>query len=484
MDLKDRKILVVGLARTGVSVAKFLKNQGAHVTVTDVQAEDVLHHYVNDLKDTGIKMELGGHVAATFASVDLVVVSPGVPHNIAMLEAAREKGVPVVGEIELAGRFIKEPILAVTGTNGKTTTTTLLGEMLSRSGFKVYVGGNIGTPLIEYAASDMTADAVVAEISSFQLDTIDTFRPHVGVLLNITEDHLDRYANFKEYILSKGRLFENQTTADVAVLNAKDVATKSMAEDIKGRKLFFNLQDSTASGSVVRDTEMICSLPHKEPVLFDISGFRLKGRHNLENASAAALAALAAGGTCEGIQDALNRFKGLPHRLTYVRTVDGVDYYDDSKGTNVDSVVRSLESFDEPIFLIIGGRDKGGSYSKLEPLVKTRVKKILAIGEAQKKIIAALGASADIIPVNSMEEAVKIAHGEAISGDVVLLSPACSSFDMFRDYTERGEVFCRAVEEIEERSEDRGQKSEDRSQRTEIRGQRTEDRGQRTEIRE
>lgn len=448
MNLNNKKIVVVGLARTGAATAKFLKNRNADVTVTDIQGEDVLAPYVNELKDLGITMELGKHSTETFIGADCIVVSPGVPHTIIPLEIARKRGIPVIGEVELAGRFIREPIVAVTGTNGKTTTTTLLGEMLKRSGVKVYVGGNIGTPLIEYAGGDMSADMVVAEISSFQLDTSDTFRPRVGVLLNITEDHLDRYAHFEEYLNSKKRLFENQTNTDVAVLNAQDLSTKRLTESIKSQKLFFNLNDRAANGSIVNGRQMTCCLPHKEPVVFDLSGFCLKGAHNLENASAAALAALAAGGTPTGIHDALNHFKGLPHRLTYVRTVNGVDYYDDSKGTNVDSVVRSLESFDAPIILIIGGRDKGGDYGRLEPLVKKRVKKIVAIGETQKKIINAFGSFADIVPAYSMEEATQIAHKEALPGDVVLLSPACSSFDMFKDYAERGKVFCRAVEQL------------------------------------
>lgn len=461
MDLKDKKVVVVGLARSGAAVAKFLKDRRADVTVTDIQGEDVLHPYVDVLRDLDIKMELGGHATATFTAADLIVVSPGVSHKIGVLETARKKGVPIIGEVELASRFIREPIVAVTGTNGKTTTTTLLGEMLRRSGLNVYVGGNIGTPLIAYVSGDIPADVVVAEISSFQLDTIDTFRPHVGILLNITDDHLDRYTDFEEYIDSKRRLFENQTEADVAILNAKDPSTIRILGRIRSQKIFFNLQDA-ATGAVVSGKKLTCRLPHKEPMLFDLSGFHLKGAHNLENVAAAALAALAVEGTYTGIQNALDHFKGLPHRLTRVCAVNGVDYYDDSKGTNVDAVAKSLESFEAPIFLIIGGRDKGGNFSLLESLVKTRVKKILAIGEAQEKIIKTLGAFVDALPVSSMEEAVQVAHKEAIPGDVVLLSPACSSFDMFRDYAERGEVFCAAVKQLADESAIRRQWAEGR----------------------
>ena len=450
MDIKGKKIVVVGLARTGAATARFLKDRHADVLVTDIRTEETLCHYVNELNGLDIKMRLGEHPAEIFADADLVVVSPGVCHDIAPLRKARANGAPVIGEVELAGRFIKEPIVAVTGTNGKTTTTTLIGRMLDCSGIKTYVGGNIGTPLIEYASGNKPADVIVAEISSFQLDTIDRFRPHVGVLLNITEDHLDRYADFAAYCSSKKRLFENQTNSDVAILNAQDPCTGAIAAEIRCGKLFFDTKAPAAGGAAVNGRKITCLVPGREPALFDLTNFSPEGRHNLENAAAAALAALSAGGTEAGIQDALDHFKGLPHRLAFVRSVNGVDYYDDSKGTNVDSLMRSLESFDAPVFLIIGGRDKGGGYSRLEPLIRKRAKKLFAIGEAGEKIIRALGACVDIMPVAGIQEAVANAHREAVAGDVVLLSPACSSFDMFRDYAERGEVFCKAVRLIDE----------------------------------
>jgi UDP-N-acetylmuramoylalanine--D-glutamate ligase len=456
LNFENKKVLVVGLAKTGLAVARFLMDRGAQVTATDVKEKDELNSYVQDALTMGISMELGAHKVESFTDSDLIIVSPGVPHTIMPLEAARRAGVSVIGEVELASRYITEPIVAITGTNGKTTTTSLIGEMLKASGGKVFVGGNIGAPLIDYLNSGTRADVIVAEISSFQLDTIESFRPKVGVLLNITEDHLDRYSDFHHYVRSKGRLFKNQESTDVAVLNRTDPAVSELESGISGLRLFFEINSAKTHhsvsearhGAVIRGNEIICSLPGKAPVIFSLAKFGLKGGHNLENAAAASLAALAAGADRAGIQIALDTYKSLHHRLEYVRSVNGVQYYNDSKATNVDAVKRSLESFDSPVILIMGGRDKGGSYAALEELIKKRVKRLIAVGEALEKILNALGGLTHSEQTRTLEDAVHLARAAAAPGDIVLLSPGCSSFDMFTDYVERGEVFCRAVEKL------------------------------------
>jgi UDP-N-acetylmuramoylalanine--D-glutamate ligase len=438
---------VVGLAKTGVAVARFLKNRGAHVTVTDLKNKDELGSYAEDVLAMGIAVSLGAHETEHFMNSDLIVLSPGVPHTITPLEAARGAGVPVIGEIELASRHIEEPMVAVTGTNGKTTTTSLIGEMLKGSGQNVFVGGNIGAPLIDYVETGMRADIIVAEISSFQLDTIEYFKPEVGLLLNITEDHLDRYDDFDQYVQSKGRLFENQDSGDVAILNAQDPAVSRLEDRIASQRLYFN-GPQTSHGAVVQDKEMVCNLPRKAPAVFSLAGFGLKGGHNVENAAAASLAALVAGGNESGIQAALDTYKGLHHRMELVKSTGGVHYYNDSKATNVDAVKRSLESFDADVILIMGGRDKGGSYTILESLIRERVKRLIAMGEAREKILKALGGLTQTEETRTLDEAVSLAHESATSGDIVLLSPGCSSFDQFTDYAERGEAFVNAVEAL------------------------------------
>jgi UDP-N-acetylmuramoylalanine--D-glutamate ligase len=456
LDLKNKKVLVVGLARTGLAVARFLKNRGAQVTATDLKEKDELGSCAQEAITMGISLKLGAHKTESFTGSDLVVLSPGVPHTITPIKAASRAGITVIGEVELASRYIKEPIVAITGTNGKTTTTSLIGEMLKASGCSVFVGGNIGAPLINYLNDGTRADVIVAEISSFQLDTIESFRPKVAVLLNVTADHLDRYSDFRHYVQSKGRLFHNQGSTDVAILNGIDPAICELESGIAAQRLYFNI-DSTKTDDVTSETrrgvviggkEMICGLPGKPPVMLSLAKFRLKGRHNLENAAAASLAALVAGAERAGIQMALDTYECLHHRLEYLRDVNGVQYYNDSKATNVDAVKRSLESFDSPVILIMGGRDKGGSYTFLKKLIVKRVKRLIAIGEAREKILSALGGLTPSEGARTLAEAVRLAHRAAAPGDVVLLSPGCSSFDMFTDYAERGEAFVKAVEEL------------------------------------
>jgi UDP-N-acetylmuramoylalanine--D-glutamate ligase len=460
MDLANKNILIVGLGISGMAAARFAKNRGASVTVTDIAEEKTLGSNLAAVQKMGIKLELGRHNIETFEHADFIVVSPGVPHTILPIERAKEKGIPVLGELELASRFIREPVIAISGTNGKTTTTRLLGRMLENSGFKIFVGGNIGNPLIDYADTGGTADMVIAEVSSFQLDTIDTFRPRVSILLNIRDDHLDRYPDFESYARSKGRIFENQKEDDIAVLNGSDPVISSISKTLRVRKLPFyhqgnshahNREHAIIGRSNGQNTHSIKIYTHENPdAVLDLSKANLMGRHNMENTAAASLAALAVGGTLEGIQAGLNDFKGLSHRLEYIKTINDVRFYDDSKGTNIDAVARALEVFRDPVVLIMGGRDKGGDFKQLRGLVQQRVKNLIVMGEARDEIKSVLEdtCKAGVQTVSSMDEAVRFAFLSSVPGDVVLLSPGCSSFDMYNSYAERGEDFCKAVENL------------------------------------
>ena len=460
MNLAQKNILIVGLGVSGIAAARFAKNKGANVTVTDIAGEKELAPYAPIAHKLGAAMELGRHNIETFERADLIVLSPGVPHTILPIKRAEAKGIPILGEIELAARFIREPIVAVSGTNGKTTTTELLGDMLKNSGLKVFVGGNIGNPLIDYADKGESAEIVVAEVSSFQLDTIDTFRPRVGVLLNISADHMDRYPDFEAYASSKGRIFENQQEGDAAVINVSDPLVRSISKGLKARKLPFyhhgNELDETMEGAVISwgdsQTSPSITIHTKENPKrsLDLSRINLPGRHNIENVAAASLAALAVGGTFEGVQSALNDFKGLSHRLEYVATINDIRFVDDSKATNVDAVARALEAFNKPVILIMGGRDKGGDFQTLKKLVHQHTKKLIIMGEARDSIKSVLkdACTGGAQTTSTMEDAVLLSYHAAVPGDIVLLSPACSSFDMYSSYAERGDAFCRAVDNL------------------------------------
>lgn len=447
----NKRILVVGMGRSGVACARFLSGRGGRVTVTDSADEKALASTATELRNRGISVVLGRNPAKLFEDADLIVLSPGVPHTLPPLLDALRRGVPILGEIELAFRFIQDPVVAVTGTNGKTTTTTLIGRMIQASGLSTFVGGNIGTPLIEYVAEGLRRDRVVAEISSFQLDTITCFRPTVGVILNITPDHLDRYDDFSAYARSKGRIFENQGAADVAVLNGADPAVAQISRRIVARKWFFNPRSPEDDGAFIEDDALVVRIRGRAPQIVNLASISLFGSHNLENIAAAVLAALAAGGNVGGIESALRDFKGLPHRLESVGSVAGVRYIDDSKATNTDAVLRALDAFDSPVVLIMGGRDKGGGYGVLKDGVKRKVKGLVLIGDAKEAIAGELGDCCDrVSKESSMAAAVRRAHEWASPGDVVLLSPACSSFDMFENYAHRGEAFRNAVAKLAE----------------------------------
>jgi len=447
MDLNRKKVLVVGLARTGIATAKFLKAKGSLVTATEVKPKEEMREAVEELKAMDIATEWGGHRTETFLKQEMIVVSPGVDLNIEPIQRAIQQGVQVISEIELAYHFIQVPIIAVTGTNGKTTTTLLIGEMLKEDGRKVGVGGNVGEPLILFADEEGRWEVLVVEISSFQLEAIEDFRPRISVLLNITEDHLDRYPSYDDYIGAKMRIFANQNSGDLAVLNSDDPIVMRFGERIKARKVLFSLKGKLDEGAFSNGRTISLRRAGDEEK-YSLAKTPLKGVHNVENMMAALTAARIFGCSKKAIQDALNRFKGLEHRLEFVREIGGVRFYNDSKGTNVGSVVKSLQSFSEPVILIAGGKDKNGDLGPLEELIRKQVKHLILIGEAKERMNRELGGLTDTVIVKTMEEAVLIAHRKAKAGEVVLLSPACSSFDMFKDYKERGKIFKETVRKI------------------------------------
>ena len=447
LDLHGSKVLVVGLARTGVATAKFLKAKGSIVTTTEMKPKEEMEEALRELEGMDLRMEWGGHRTEAFLQQDLIVVSPGVDLKIEPIQAAIKKGIRIISEIELAYQFIHIPIIAVTGTNGKTTTTLLIGEMLKEEGKRAGVGGNVGDPLILFAEGGDRWEVLVAEISSFQLEAIEDFRPRFSILLNITEDHLDRYTSYDEYIEAKGRIFINQNSGDVAILNGDDPIVMGLREKVKAKKISFSLRKKLDEGAFSNGQKITLRLGAKGEN-YSLAKTPLKGIHNVENMMAALTAARVYGCSKKAIQAALNRFQGLEHRLEFVREIEGVRFYNDSKGTNVGSVVKSLQSFSEPVILIAGGKDKNGDLSPLRELIQSRVKGLILIGEAKERMDRELGDLTDTAMAKTLEEAVLLAYQTARKGDVVLLSPACSSFDMFRDYKERGKVFKEAVHRI------------------------------------
>jgi len=440
MDLKDKHVLVVGLGKSGVASALFLKTRGAQVTVSDTKSGDELRNEIPVLLDHGITVETGGHGERTFRGQDLIVVSPGVPVDAPQLEQARSRGVKVIGEIELAARFLTGSIVAITGSNGKTTTTTLTGEILAKSGMSNLVGGNIGTPAISLADRATPETAIVLEVSSFQLETVETFRPKVAVVLNVTPDHLDRHRTFDAYAAAKARIFENQQAEDFAVLNADDAACVAMAAKTRAQVFWFSRQKEVQPGAWVRDGNIVFRRGAEQREVMQVSEVPLKGAHNLENVMAAVSAAALMGCPQEKIRQAVIEFKAVEHRLEFVATVNGVDYYNDSKATNVDATIKALESFSANIHLILGGKDKGSDYSVLNDLLRQRVKRVYTIGAAATKIESQIK-NVDVTRAETLENAVQKAHANAQPGDVVLLAPACASFDQFKNYEQRGEAF-------------------------------------------
>ncbi len=444
-DFRDRNALVVGLGRTGLAVAEFLRRQGARVTITDQLPATDLGAAVDAARKLGCSLKLAGHPAEVFSNAELIVVSPGVPLDLPPLLEAKNKTVPITGELELASRFLRLPVVAISGTNGKTTTTELVGDMLRRSGKRVFVGGNIGNPLITILQAEEGFDVAVVEVSSFQLDSMETFHPQVAVLLNISEDHLDRYDSFADYVASKCRLFANQAVDDTAVVPARDPLIGKHCT-IRSRQLNFSLTKPSAH-AYLESGKLISRIMPGPKRCYDLRRWQLAGNHNRQNLLAAVLAATCAGGEPGAIQRSIDNFNPLPHRMELTHHWRGIRFYNDSKATNVDSVVRSLESFTAPVILIAGGRDKEGSYAPLTTLVRQRVKMLVLMGEARFRLAKALGKLSCTVVVDDMEAAVQVALDGAAPGDVVLLSPGCSSFDLYENYQARGDHFRSLVTE-------------------------------------
>jgi UDP-N-acetylmuramoylalanine--D-glutamate ligase len=445
MELKDKRVLVVGLGKSGVASALFLKAHGARVTVSDTKSGDELRNEIPALLDHGITVETGGHGERTFRGQDLIVVSPGVPVGAPLLAQARSLGEAVIGEIELAAQFLPGPIVAITGSNGKTTTTTLTGEILSASGLQTVVGGNIGTPAISLAERATRETTIVLEVSSFQLETIQTFHPKVAVVLNVTPDHLDRHRTFEAYVDAKARIFENQQSSDFAVLNEDDPTCVAMAAWTRAQVFWFSRQKEVKQGVCVREGNILfrdgaSSQKNPQREIMQVSEIPLKGAHNLENVLAAVCAGALMGCAPEKIRQAVRDFKAVEHRLEFVATIRGVDYYNDSKATNVDATIKALESFPANIHLILGGKDKGSDYSVLNDLLRQRVKRVYTIGAAAAKIESQIK-GVEIVHSETLENALRKANTAAEPGDVVLLAPACASFDQFKNYEQRGQMF-------------------------------------------
>jgi UDP-N-acetylmuramoylalanine--D-glutamate ligase len=449
MELKGKKVLVVGLGKSGLAAALFLRHRGAQVTVSDARSAEALAKDIPALLDEGIMVETGGHGLLTFRRQDLIVVSPGVPLNTPELAQVKSFGLPVIGELELAARFLKGRTLAITGSNGKTTTTALVGEILQKAGVPTLVGGNIGVPVVELIDQSTDETWSVLEVSSFQLESTERFHPRIAVILNITPDHLDRHGSFDNYALAKERIFAAQDESDVVVLNADNARAAQVAVRSVGKVYFFSVEHSVMQGAWVEDGLLVYRAGKDEPLekIMPLSGVPLKGAHNVENVLAAVCASRLAGVSAEQIRSGVEAFKAVEHRLEFVAKVDGVDFYNDSKATNVDATAKAVASFSTGIHLILGGKDKDSDYTQLAELLRTRVRAIYTIGSAAAKIENQLRGVVSILSCQTLEKAVSAAASAARPGEVVLLAPACSSFDQFENYEQRGRVFKELVNE-------------------------------------
>ena len=441
-----QKVLVIGAARSGLASAEFLAKQGNQVILTDMKQQESMA----DLAQLGVSFLWGVQPDVASLEPDYIVMSPGVPLSIPPVVYAKAHNIPVIGELELAYRSCKAPFVAITGTNGKTTTTTLTGELLKKTGRNVFVGGNIGVPLASYAADLSQDDVVVAEVSSFQLESIDTFAPHLALMINLTPDHLDRHGNMETYLACKANIFANQTEQDYLILNYDDAALRSLAGTSKGKVLFFSQKHILEEGVYLDGQDVVLRLNEEAVVICREDEIAIKGKHNLENAMGAILLAYLSGVSVEDIRQVLMQFQGVAHRLEPVRSYNGVLYVNDSKGTNPDSTIKAIEAYDNPLVLILGGLNKGSDFAQLAALVKARVRRAVVLGEAKDSIIQALQQAGfeHYTAADTFEEAVRVAAAQAEQGDVVLLSPACASWDMFKSYEERGDLFKQIVNSL------------------------------------
>ena len=441
MNLKGQRILVIGLGKTGIASVRFLVGQGARVTATDAKPQTELKDAVGELGGLSANLEFCAYNTDVLSRVDLIVPSPGVPPADIILAAAKSRKIPILSEIELAYRFLKPPLIAITGTNGKTTTTTLIGHILAREGKRVFVGGNIGNPLIGYLEGKQDDDYAVVEVSSFQLQWIQSFHPFVSILLNTTCDHVDYHGSFEAYRATKERIFENQKDADLAILNADEPRSFLLGKNMAAKVQFFSTRTEVKKGIFLKDRTLVhyTAYGHREEYPLDM--IKIPGLHNVENVMAAIMAARYCGCAHGNIISAVADFKGIPHRIEFTEEKNGVAFYDDSKGTNVGAVARALETFSRPVILLMGGRDKEGDFGTLSPLIKSQVKELVLFGEARNKIYGLIGDAVKTSETTTLKEAIELAYRHSRPGDVVLLSPGCASFDEFSNYKERGRFF-------------------------------------------
>lgn len=448
-ELNGKRILIVGLAKTGVSLSKFLTQAGAAVTISDHKSKAELSTFLEKLEGLNVTLELGGHTPKTFLNQDLIILSPGVPPHLKIFDYARSQGVQVTGELEFCAQFIKEPMIAITGTNGKTTTTNLIHTFLVESGVKAWIGGNYGDPLSDYLLAGDKADVLVVEVSSFQLEHVQKFNPRNVVFMNLAENHLDRYRSMEDYVNAKRKVFLNTNQGTTSILNADDNAVVELARDPmvqRGRIFYFSRKPSlepqimNIGGAVtIKGQVRVRTGPQIE--YYSVEHAKMRGKHSYENIMAAILAAREHGANREAIQRVIDSYKGMAHRLEYVRKVGGVEFFNDSKATNVHAVIRALDAFEENVILIMGGKDTNLNYTPLKEKIRRKVKTLILVGEAKERINRDIGDDSETFLIGTFEEAVHIAYQKSRIGDTVLLSPGASSFDMFDSYVERGNYF-------------------------------------------
>jgi UDP-N-acetylmuramoylalanine--D-glutamate ligase len=447
---QNKKIVVVGAGISGLALCRLLAERAACITLSDRQPIEKIEG-LDQLKGLSIRFDFGGHTTGLFTAADLVILSPGVPSTIPAVQAAAKQGVAIIGEIEFAASEIAAPIIGITGTNGKSTTTALLGDILEACGKNSFVGGNLGEPLTN-AIMVRDLEWLVVELSSFQLETIDQFHPRYAMLLNISADHLDRYAGMSDYISAKVRLFENMTKDDMSILNADDPAVVKVAEQLLSYPIWFSTRQHLPEGMSLKSDEIIWRWQGTIES-FPVGQLQIKGLHNIENVMAAMIPALCEGCRAEQVWKSACSFKGLPHRMELIRTLDGVEWVNDSKGTNIGSVVMSLAGLTAPVTLIAGGKDKGGDFRILSAAVRAKVPVLILIGEAAERMEQALSDCSETVRAENMEHAVSLAQKLTPAGGTVLLSPGCSSFDMFGSYIERSETFARFVSALKKKEE-------------------------------
>lgn len=450
-EVAGKRVAVIGLGRSGQAAVRLLQRLGARVTVADQKPSAELTAAMGGLPAGEVEIHGAGDYESALQGADVVVVSPGVPLTLDPLRRARASGARIIGELELASRHLTHRILAVTGTNGKSTTVTWIGELLRGAGYSPFVGGNLGTPLAEAALAALAGrawDIVVAEVSSFQLETIETFRPWIGAILNVTPDHLDRYPSMEAYAAAKLRLFENQGDAHYAVLNADDPWLSRVTSVFAGARIEFSRSRPVERGLCLDGDVIVSNLYGRREEVCRVGDLQVRGVHNIENAMAAAAVAALAGCPMDVINQGLRAFRGLEHVMEVVRVFRGVTYINDSKGTNVDATIKALESVPAPVILIAGGREKGGEYPGLAEAVRRRARRVILLGEARARLREVLAGTCPVTDAASLADAVRDAATAAAAGDTVLLSPACASFDMFADYKDRGRQFKECVHEL------------------------------------